>query len=479
MRSLVSAVGQEVANATHNATHSVHGEGAHDTTHHTSVGVQVVFFLFVVLAAGAFVRHITTNFKAIPYTALLLIAGTGFGLLHNKNVFPGMGVSEATGFLKIVDMDPHLILYVFLPMLLFEATFALDTAIFKKQLKSILLLALPGVLMCSLLLGGLYLNTFPYEWTFAQSFLVGAIVSATDPVAVVALLKELGTSKDLAVLIEGESLVNDGTALVLFVVLQESVRSNAYSLDVGEAFVSFLYISGVGGIFGAVVGCIAVRWISAVFNDELVEITICISMAYIAYYVAEEIFHISGVLAVVTYGLYISEYGRRFISPSVEHFLHEFLDMTAFLMNTIIFVLAGTVIGFKLNASAADVLYIFINYLYCHVARALVVMVLFPLMKHSWWGKNENDGESGPQHSIQWQEAVVVIWGGLRGSVGLALALNVYQIADSTDDNKEFGKEVLHHVAGMVLLTVLINGTLMPTVIGFLDAGKRDVQEQR
>ena len=127
-------------------------------------------------------------------------------------------IAECNLFDSIVDlsrMDPHLMLVVFLPTLLFESAFALDISIFMRQSSQILLLALPGVLIASLLTSGWVYMLYPW-WPYNTCLLLGAILSATDPVAVVALLKELGAAKTLGTLIEGESLLNDGSAVVLF-----------------------------------------------------------------------------------------------------------------------------------------------------------------------------------------------------------------------------------------------------------------------
>ena len=149
----------------------------------------------------------------------------------------------------------------------------------------------------------------------------GAIVSATDPVAVVALLKDLGASKKLGTLIEGESLLNDGTAIVLFMVFFLGITGEASD---NSPIVEFFRVAFGGLFIGGLFGFIVLRWIRNVFNDALVETSLVIAAAYLTFYVAEHTFHVSGVLGLVALGLIIGGVGRSRISPQVEHFMHEF-----------------------------------------------------------------------------------------------------------------------------------------------------------
>ena len=155
----------------------------------------------------------------LPYTTLLLVLGSILGVLedtfHNQY---GIGLHSIT------EIDPHALLLIFIPPLIFESAFASNYHIVTKQLRTTLLLSGPGVMLNAFLTAFICYYSLPYNWTFVQTILFGSIVSATDPVAVVAILKELGASKKLGLLIEGESLLNDGSAFVLYMICLEFVK---------------------------------------------------------------------------------------------------------------------------------------------------------------------------------------------------------------------------------------------------------------
>ena len=201
-----------------------HGEGSHGSD------MTPLFFVILALNIGAATRHFLRK-SPLPYTVTLLLIGLGFGAatrmgwletwsigsLHMNVDFLGKAVEWAG------HIDPHVILYVFLPTLIFEAAFAMDVHTFRKSVGNASILAIPGIIIALLLTGALAIGLGLAGigltgWGWPMALMFGAVVSATDPVAVVSLLKELGASKKLGTLIEGESLLNDGTAIVIFMV---------------------------------------------------------------------------------------------------------------------------------------------------------------------------------------------------------------------------------------------------------------------
>ena len=326
------------------------------------------------------------------------------------------------------NLDPHLILYVFLPILIFEAAFAMDVHTFKKSFTNAFYLAGPGIITATLFSGGLVWAMVHYGMPGLESwntwmingdpntiwylcFLFGAIVSATDPVAVVALLKELGASKKLGTLIEGESLLNDGTAIVVFVVLF-GVVTGATSFDLANSAMGFLKIGLAGAVVGLIIAFVTIIWVKRVFNDPLVEISIIVSSAYATFYVAEHFMHVSGVLGLVALGVAMASVGRTRISPEVEHFLHEFWELAAFIANVVIFIIVGVVIAQRTNPTADDFLILIAVYFIIHLVRFVNIALFYPLMRKAGYG-------------LPLKDAYVVWWGALRGAIGLALALVV------------------------------------------------------
>jgi NhaP-type Na+/H+ or K+/H+ antiporter len=415
-----------------------------------------LFFLIVALVIGAATRHFLQRIP-LPFTVLLLIIGLAMGALnraygpHGGHGHEGEHTSHTEGIWdKFVDtlsgaitwggnLDGHLILYVFLPILIFEAGFALDVHTFKKSFVSAFCLAGPGIVTATVMTGVAFWGLIQifgdkggvlFEWNteagafiWLSSMLFGAVVSATDPVAVVALLKELGASKKLGTLIEGESLLNDGTAIVAFVLLigvvtgSQIMVTETGSFDtlafLGNTAVGFGKIGAAGGLIGVFLGLIAILWVRKVFNDPMIEITVVLVTSYAVFFICEHFFHVSGVLGLVALGIVMAGIGRTRISPEVEHFMHEFWELVAFVANVIIFIVVGVVIAQNANPTGMDFVILGLVYMAIHLVRAINMGVFYPLMKKAGYGLPSKD-------------AIVVWWGALRGAIGLALALVVY-----------------------------------------------------
>ena len=409
-----------------------------------------LFFLIVALVIGAATRHFLQKVP-LPFTVLLLIFGLAMGAL-NRAYGPHGGQAHESGhvehgegiYAKFIDtlsgaitwggnLDGHLILYVFLPILIFEAGFALDVHTFKKSFLNAFYLAGPGIVTATVMSGLAFYGLVQIfggeggvlsEWNveagafvFLASMLFGAVVSATDPVAVVALLKELGASKKLGTLIEGESLLNDGTAIVAFVLLFGVVTAAEPFLGtgafIGSAAVGFGQIGAAGGLLGVLLGLVAILWVRKVFNDPMIEITVVLVTSYAVFFICEHFFHVSGVLGLVALGIVMAGIGRTRISPEVEHFMHEFWELVAFVANVIIFIVVGVVIAQNAHPTGMDFAILAIVYVAIHLVRAINMGIFYPFMKKAGYG-------------LPGKDAIVVWWGALRGAIGLALALVVY-----------------------------------------------------
>ena len=381
------------------------------------------------------------------------------------------------------QMDPHLILYVFLPILIFEAAFALDMHTFKKSVANAFWMAGPGIVTATIMTGALLWLCLPVdafglhawrEFSFGEveakhmawflCMLFGGIASATDPVAVVALLKELGASKKLGTLIEGESLLNDGTAIVAFIILFNVITGVEVFSPAGVAF-GFLKIGAAGAVVGVLIGLVTAAWVKRVFNDPEIEIAVILVGSYLTFYAAETFLGVSGVLGLVALGVVMASFGRTRISPEVEHFLHEFIEFAAFISNVLIFLIVGVVISQNIVFEnwKADLLMLGIIYLIIHVVRAANMLLYYPIMIRCGYGLPAKD-------------AVVVWWGALRGAIGLALALVV---ASDTLHNgatnpipQLIRDQFLFHISGIVLLTLLVNATTIKALVNFLGLTK-------
>ncbi len=444
--------------STSNTTVDESSTGSYD--HHDEV---VLFAPFLLLAIGALLRS-TTRSLPLPYTMQLLILGTIVGWFLRKNEWDD---TLQQSMLKLGDMDPHLMLHIFLPPLVFESAASLEWHLFTKAKWYILSLAGPGLLLSSGMTGSVlhYLlgqsARFNDEvtatcssgaWSIQAALMLGVIMSATDPVAVVALLKDLGCKASLAIVIEGESLLNDGTALVVFTILVKIAEGNT-SENWGDYLVTFVKMSFGGALFGSAFALIVVQWLRMIFNDAMSEITITLAAAYLCFFIAEYFFHISGVIAVVCMGLYFGHSGRTSVSPEVWDFLSEFWELLAYFGNTLIFVVAGTVIGYKLPLfPIGDFGQMAIMFVACALIRCIVIGSMYVFFR-LFGAKLEKEDQA------------IAIWAGLRGAVSLSLAMMVFSNSNICEPIREI---VMFHTAGIVVLTVCINSTTIPKLVCLL-----------
>jgi NhaP-type Na+/H+ or K+/H+ antiporter len=261
---------------------------------------DAVLFVGVSLVLGIASRHLLRGTR-VPYTVALLVLGVALGSLEYGTQH-GLGKLGA-GIRIWANINPDLLLAVFLPALLFESSFSMEIHQIKRCMAQMVLLAGPGVVLSTFLLGSAVKLTFPYDWSWKTSLLLGGLLSATDPVAVVALLKELGASKKLSTIIEGESLMNDGVAL-------------------GLAF-----------------GIVSVLWLGFIFNDTIIEISLTLAVSYIAFFTAQDSLEVSGVLTVMTLGMFYAAFAKTAFKGESQQSLHHFWEMVAYIANTLIFIL--------------------------------------------------------------------------------------------------------------------------------------------
>lgn len=377
----------------------------------------VIGLLLVVSLVAMAVRRLR-----VPYTVALVVAGLLITFQRAAQV----------------NLTPELILALFVPPLVFEAAFHLNFSDLRRNLPGILLLAVPGVVLTTLIVGGILSVALPLG--IASALVFGALIAATDPLAVVSLFRKLGVPKRLAVLIEGESLFNDGTAIVVFNLMLAIAVTSRFDLIGG--LLDFIRVAAGGILVGLALGWIIARLIERV-DDYLIETTLTTVLAFGAYLAAERL-QLSGVLAVVAAGLINGNIGPRGMSPTTRIVLFNFWEYVAFLANSVVFLL----IGLKVNIPALVQSWqpILWAILAVFVARVVVVYGL------SWISNRVAE-----PISAKWQQ--VLSWGGLRGAICLALALSL---------PASFGSDaqLLQVMAfGVVLFTLLVQGTTMSPLI--------------
>lgn len=356
--------------------------------------VETVVVLLFALAAGV---ALVARWLSLPYTVALVIAGLLLGSSHD---FPTPHLSK------------ELVFAVFLPGLLFEAAFHLEFKRFWQNKLALHSLAIPGVAV-AIGLTALLLTPIVSALHFVEGFALShglvfaALIAATDPIAVVALFKSVGAPKRLAILVEGESLLNDGTAVVFFSLVLAVVGGR--ELSWAAAALDFLTVVGVGGAVGAAISYGAAKVIQRV-DDAMVEITLTTVAAYGSFTLAEQL-HASGVIATVVAGMVCGNYAAQTgMSATTRLAVESFWEYVAFALNSVVFLLIGLEVHVDdLVASWQPIL---IGYLAVTSGRAVVVWLVVLLLRRT-------------RERIPATWAWVLIWGGLRGGLSMVLALGL------------------------------------------------------
>jgi CPA1 family monovalent cation:H+ antiporter len=356
--------------------------------HAVGIYIELLLLACVVAIVSKMVTH-------LPYTIFLTLVGLLIGVL-------GIGPEiEKTGF------GYHLIFFVFLPPLLFQGAFHMNLNSLLEQFWPILCLAVPGVIVSTLLVGGV-VGWLGGISSMMVAILFGALISPTDPVSVLALFKELGAPEDLKTIVEGESLFNDATGVVLFTILLKALLDDQ-GFGFGQAVIEFVKVSVGGILLGAILGWIVFK-IMRHIEDHLLENALCLVLTYGSFWLAEVI-HFSGVIATVMAGLMIGNYGRRLsMSDKTTKTVETFFESIGFLINSLLFIL----IGLELREVPVNIVWMTV-----FVAIAAMLIGRAAVSYSFYWLLNQV-GTKRPQ---RWNH--ILFWGGLRGSIPIALLLQL------------------------------------------------------
>jgi CPA1 family monovalent cation:H+ antiporter len=417
------------------------------TAEETSL-LETELSVIVLLTVGAAVAAIARLVR-LPFTVALVLVGLGLAF------FPD--------FLEL-DVSSDLILGLLVPPLVFQATLYLPWRSLRADLLPVIALAVGGTLLGTLLVAGIVEPFSDLPWLAALTF--GALISATDPTAVVAFFKTLGVDKRLSVLVEGESLFNDGVAIVLFN-LAVAAALTGDDVTLGGAIGDFL-VMGLGGLaVGAVLGFVVSAIVLKSLDDHLIETAVTLALAYGSFLVAQQFglilgfddeFHLSGILAVVAAGLFVGNLGLTNTSPTTRLSIENFWELLAFLVNSLVFLLVGIQIDLtEFRPRLEDVVIAVVAIL---VSRAVIV-----------YGFGWAHALLRGVRPIPVAFRHVMFWGGLRGAVSLALMLSVTQQAAFDPETIEVLRVMTF---GVVLFTLLIQGTTISRLIRHLGLVDRD-----
>jgi len=392
-------------------------------------GLLVTETFIVVMVMVATLVAIAVRRIRLPYTVSLVLVGLFL---------------SAQRFVAIdVELTPELILAMFVPPLIFEAAFHLDFRLLRQNLTPILILAVPGVIVTTLLIGGLV--SLGTQLALSTAIVFGALIAATDPVAVVQLARNLGVPRRLAVAIEGESLFNDGTAIVVFQIA--SVAAVTGLFDPIAGVMDFFVVSAGGMAVGGVLGWLVAQLVARV-DDRLIVTTLTTLLAYGSYLIAEHQFHVSGVLAVVVAGLLSANVGLAKTAPTTKIMLFNLWDFLAFLANSLLFLLVGL---------SVDLAQLWANLGPIAVAVGAVLFGRAAVVYGSSLLVRASTGE--PHIPPDWRH--VLFWGGLRGAISLALALSLPLDLPQRDT-------LLAMTFGVMLFTLLVQGTTIQFLLQHL-----------
>lgn len=396
----------------------------------------IVEFLIWLLIAASVIGVLAARLR-IPYTVALVVGGLLLGTVH-------LPIVETLVKNQPDWLTPNIVLVIFLPALLFEGSLKLQVRQLRENALPIALLATLGVFAATLVTG------FAAHWLLQLPLLValvfGAITAATDPISVLSIFKETAVPKQLSVIVDGESLFNDGTAAALFTVLAAGVVSG--SLDVTTGVRAFLVEVCGGAAVGVGLGYVFSKFIQRI-DDPSIEITLTTVLAYGSYLAAQTL-HLSGVIATVAAGLTIGNLGARGgMSPRTRIALWSFWEYLSFIVNSLVFLLIGLQVrvGTLLHDWRPTLLAIATVIL----GRVLSVYGLVPLSNFH-----------GRRISAAWQHVLVA--GGMRGALALALALSLGRTFP-------YRQQILAMTFGVVAFTIIVQGLAIKPLLHILGIG--------
>lgn len=427
------------------------------------LSISYVLSLFILLALTSAIYLLAKKAK-LPYTVLLVLTGLLLVPLTHVPI-----LNPVLGFLTETVLTPELLFYIFLPILIFESAFNMNIRKMVENIWSISLLSVLGLIISATLIATILYFLLPLvglHVPFIVVLLFGAIISSTDPVAVLALFKEFGAPKRLTMIFEGESLFNDGTAVALFLVVL-SIAEHGFngSKTIIEGTGMFLMMVVLGIAFGLFMAAIFSRILRYTRSNELISINILIISAHLVFILCELInanpifgihFHISSIIATTISSLFLGNYARHILPPKTDGYLNKSIVHLAFVANSLVFLLAGILFATtKINISV----------LFWPVIITILVVAFSRMVSVYSVIKPLNKLNLETHIPDTWQ--ALLAWGSLRGALAIIVVLLI------PDDLKVSGwsygfsiKElILAMTIGCILATLFIKALTIGPMI--------------
>ncbi len=390
----------------------------------------------------------------LPYTVLLAIVGTAIASLASFLLYTPLtdAFNNIAEPLVKFPISASVFLVVFLPLLLFHAALTIDVRDFVDDVAPILTLAILAVLVSAVGIG--LALSFIGDVPLRIALLLGSIVATTDPAAVVGIFRNLGVPSRLVRLVEGESLLNDAAAIVLFSTLLSVISGGVppnvlqSAIHFGESFGGGLLLGFIGGrLFGALLPLLG--------GSKLAEVTVALALPYLVYLIGEDALEVSGVVAVVGAGLTVGAVARGRMKPDNWDYLEQVWEQIGFWANSLIFIMASLLVPRLLTAVTLHELWLLALVIAsAFAARAAVLFGVLPVL-----------GALKLSRPVEGAYKIAITWGGLRGAVTLALALAVTE-SPRIDAPTQSLVAVL--ATGFVLFTLLVNGLTLQPVMRWL-----------
>jgi len=415
--------------------------------------IQTVFTVTALLGLVSMLLPLAERFS-IPYAVLLALVGIAIGGVANlpPDYQPGGILGDIVHWLHDFGLSAESLLYVFLPALLFEAAVNVDVRQLSDEVAPVLLLAIIGVIVCTFVVGFALWPVAPVG--VLACVVLGAIIATTDPVAVVAIFRDIGAPRRLSTLVQGESLFNDAAAIAIYSLAVAMLAGDRPASPV-DGILTFVRQFSGGLVAGYFAGWVVTLVMPILRASRLAEATLTIGFAYVIFIICDHYLGVSGVVAVASAALAVSAGGRRRLSPSNWESLVVTWEQLAFWASSLIFLFAAMQTPELLaQATWGDLALLGALIVAALVARALTLYGMIPMLSFA-----------GIAKPIDADHKLVMLWGGMRGAVSLALAL-------AATENTALPPEVRQFVGilatGFVLFTLLVTAPTMRPLMRLL-----------
>jgi Na+/H+ antiporter len=405
----------------------------------------VIFILAMMIGLSAIADKIR-----LPYPVLLIVAGIAVGFIP---VFPD------------IELNPDIVFLIFLPPLLYDAAFNISFNEFRTNINTIAALAISLVFLTTSGIAVAAHYLIP-GMTWPLSFVLGAILSATDAVAAMSITKGLGLSRKTTTILEGESLINDASALVAYRFAVAAVTGTAFVI--WKASLHFVILMAGGLAVGFVMGKVLSFILNKVRDNNMVTISFTLLMPFVTYLFAEQL-HVSGVIAVVILGLGISRFSNKIFPESLKRQSKSIWEIIIFLLNGLIFILIGLQLPYVIRRIDKNEMLPYIGYAFVITVVALLLRMARVFLQkvnlqRAFQKKKSRVSENA---LLDFKNSLIISWSGMRGIVSLAIAIG---LPETLSDGSPFPQRsaIIFISVVVVLFTLIGQGLSLPLVVRLL-----------